>query len=131
MGQAGGLALECHGSDRGIGSGMSLVPIQKLVKNLKSHIDISIVVFPPVPVVSRAEQQFSVPNDRMTPADTSEPDYRMTPEDSRRILRNLTIMTTGNMRPYWPIRWPIRWLIIRANVRLSGFRLDSCCRLYQ
>ena len=52
-GQAGGLALECHWSGRGIGSGMSLVPIQKLVKNLKSHIDISIVVFPPVPVVGR------------------------------------------------------------------------------
>ena len=78
---------------------MSLVPIQKLVKNLKSHIDISIVVFPPVPVVSRAEQQFSVPNDRMTPADTSEPDYRMTPEDSRRILRFLTTETRRQHAP--------------------------------
>lgn len=88
-GQAGGLALECHWSDRGIGPGMSLVPVQKLVKNLKSHIDISIVVFPPVPVPGRPWRQ----------------------------LRYLT--------PVFAV------LIIRTNVRASGFRLDSCCRLYQ
>ena len=33
-----------------IASVSPLVPIQKLVKNLRRHIDISIVVFPPVPV---------------------------------------------------------------------------------
>ena len=36
-----------------IAFGAPVVMIQKLVKNLKSHIDISIVVFPPVPVVGR------------------------------------------------------------------------------
>ena len=57
-GIATGWPLGRHWSGRGIGSGMSRVLIQKLVKNLKSHIDISIVVFPPVPVVGRTWQQF-------------------------------------------------------------------------
>lgn len=53
-GAASELHLDClrvlHRHCHGIASVSPLVPIQKLVKNLKSHIDISIVVFPPVPV---------------------------------------------------------------------------------
>lgn len=70
----------------GIAYGAPGVMVQKLVKNLKSHIDISIVVFPPVPVWFDEKTKL-----RSLTIDTSAPNYRTTPEDGRQILRFLTI----------------------------------------
>lgn len=46
------------------------VPVQKLVKNLKGHIDISIVVFPPVPVCRNEKGKL-----RYLTSDTSVPNH--------------------------------------------------------
>lgn len=54
----------------------------------------------------------SVPNYRMTPADTSDPNDRSTPSS----VTALAVFAV---------------LIIHANVRAPGFRLNSCYRLYQ